>query len=134
MASRSRIRIVRETNAPLPQMSWESIFYSAQKVLRKKLLPLVVIFVSDRRSRELNARYRRKSTPTNVLTFSQDRELVIAPMVVRTEAKTFGFSCKYWMTCLIVHGIVHLEGHNHATAKRRRAMESIERKILDALE
>jgi probable rRNA maturation factor len=129
MSSRS-VYVVCETTETLPRISWESIFYSAKKIM-KKLSPLVIVFVSAEKSRKLNAQYRKKSAPANVLTFSQNREIVIAPSVVRKEAKMFGFSYKYWMTSLIVHGIVHLEGYDHVRREERRAMENIEKKILD---
>ena len=132
MPSRAPVQIIDESNLPLPTISWESIFFSAKKEL-KKLKPLTIIFVSNVRSQELNSRYRKKNAPTNVLSFPEEREIVIAPAVVRKEAKTSGFTYKYWMTRLIVHGIVHLEGYNHRTRKERHAMEMIEGKILKIL-
>lgn len=86
-----------------------------------------LIFVSKKKMAELNKKYRGKNKPTNVLSF-ETGDVVICPAVVQTEAKTYGFTQKKWMTRLIVHGILHLAGYDHETQKDEGEMVALELK------
>jgi probable rRNA maturation factor len=95
------------------------------------------------RSRTLNARYRHKDRPTNVLSFggagrmpdgSTDLgELVICAPVVAREASAQGKSAAAHWAHLTVHGVLHLLGFDHEVPREARKMEAREIQILDRL-
>ncbi len=99
--------------------------------------------VGAARSRTLNARYRRKHRPTNVLSFtgpgmSPDGrnylgELVICAPVVAREAKEQGKTAESHWAHITVHGTLHLLGFDHERASEARKMTAAEIQILDRL-
>ena len=90
----------------------------------------------------LNRRYRGKNEPTNVLAFAYDGaelgyqclgDLVLCAPVVADEAAQQGKSVDAHWAHLVVHGMLHLQGFDHAHGEERDAMERLEIKILDRL-
>ena len=106
-------------------------------------LVLSVRIVGRAGSRKLNARYRHKDKPTNVLSFagagaSPDGrlflgELVICAPVVAQEAKAQGKTLKAHWAHMTVHGALHLLGLDHERPKEAAKMAFREVQILDQL-
>ncbi len=94
-----------------------------------------VVLSSDRAVKRLNARHRRRNKPTNVLTFEPMRgfaggDIVLALETVRREAAAAGRSPAHHLAHLVVHGALHLRGHDHHLAGEARRMEMAEARIL----
>ena len=91
-------------------------------------------------SRRLNAGYRGKDKPTNVLSFPAapvERELggslgdlVICAPVVAAEAREQRKARPEHWAHMVVHGMLHLHGYDHETARQARVMEGLEVEIL----
>ncbi|HFA59694.1 MAG TPA: rRNA maturation RNase YbeY [Rhodospirillales bacterium] len=113
-------------------------------------LELAVHLVSDARIRELNARFRGRNAPTDVLSFPALTpeelaeppngavprllgDILVAFETVRDEAAREGKPLAAHLAHLLVHGLLHLLGHDHATEEEARIMEQAERRILAAL-
>ena len=104
---------------------------------------LSVRIVGDARSRGLNARYRHKSKPTNVLSFAGAGvgpdgrlllgELVICAPVVAREAREQHKSLAAHWAHMTIHGVLHLLGFDHERASEAKKMEAREIQILDRL-
>ena len=96
-------------------------------------------FVGRREGRALNARYRGKPDPTNVLAFVYDEspriegDVVLCAPVLREEARAQGKPLADHCAHLVVHGMLHLQGYDHDTARAARAMEARESAILAVL-
>ena len=96
-------------------------------------------FVGLAEGRTLNALYRGKEYPTNVLTFVYDDavplagDIVLCVPVVRHEARTGGRTLRAHCAHLVVHGMLHLQGHDHATPREAARMEARETALLAAL-
>jgi probable rRNA maturation factor len=97
-------------------------------------------FVDTAEGEALNRGYRRKSGPTNVLSFVYDDrpgvvhgDVVLCFPLLRQEAaeqdKALAAHCAH----LVVHGMLHLQGHAHARPDEAAAMEAREVAILAAL-
>jgi len=90
-------------------------------VRRPVVLSVRVVGVA--RSRTLNARYRNKDKPTNVLSFGGAGstpdgrhylgELVVCAPVVAREARSQGKSLQAHWAHMTVHGVLHLLGFDH---------------------
>ena len=100
--------------------------------LNKTIPEIGLVFVSEKRMLELNKKYRGKNKVTNVLSFNEG-DIIICPAVIKREAKKYGFTQKYWMTRLVVHGILHLIGYGHVRVRDRKEMEGLEKNILGRL-
>lgn len=106
---------------------------------------LSVALVDDETIAELNARFRRAPRPTDVLSFSlldgvhtERRGKLLGDVVIGLEtaarqARRAGRRLDDEVAKLLVHGVLHLLGHDHERAEEARAMRSEERRILRAL-
>src|SRR5260370_35124903 len=89
----------------------------------RRSVVLSVRVVGGARSRSVNAHYRRKDKPTNVLSFSGAGsvpdgryflgELVICAPVVAREALTQEKTLESHWAHMAVHGVLHLLGFDH---------------------
>ena len=106
---------------------------------------LSVVFTDDAHIRALNAGWRSKDKPTNVLSFPAFPavgsgtlppmlgDVVLAAETVAAEALHEGKPLANHMTHLIVHGILHLIGYDHEIDAEAEMMEQAERRILASL-
>ncbi len=104
---------------------------------------LTIRIVSENESQQLNAQYRGKDKPTNVLSFPFDAapdfatpylgDLVICAKVVQREAKDQQKKLNHHWAHMVVHGCLHLLGYDHIKNRDADEMESLERRLLDGL-
>ncbi len=80
----------------------------------------------------LNKRFRGKAEPTNVLSFESGDVVLCHPVIAR-EARAQGKSLRAHYAHLVVHGVLHLHGLDHARARDARRMERAEIRILRRL-
>lgn len=111
-----------------------------------------VKLTSDSEVQALNAAYRSKNKPTNVLSFPMFEaelldsvaqadggeillgDVVLAHGVCAAEAAGRGISVERHASHLVVHGVLHLLGYDHVEAEEEaEAMEKIERAALAAI-
>jgi len=104
-----------------------------------------VKFTSDDEVQALNAEWRGKDKPTNVLSFpmAEEDDLERAPMlgdivlahgVCATEATDKQLPIATHATHLVVHGTLHLLGYDHETSEAdAELMEETERQALAAI-
>ncbi len=92
-----------------------------------------IILASDRAVHRLNARHRGRNRATNVLSFPGSGEIVLALGVVCREAASAGLRPAAHLAHLVVHGTLHLEGHDHHRAGEARRMELAEARRLRRL-
>ncbi len=116
------------------------------------LVEVSVRLTSDEEVHVLNRDYRHKDKPTNVLSFpmiqpdllgtvganSDDGELLLGDIVLAhgvcvAEAAERGVTVEAHAQHLIVHGMLHLLGHDHMNDAEAEAMETIERDAMTAL-
>ena len=110
---------------------------------RGRLEVLSVRVVGAARSRSLNAYYRHKDKPTNVLSFSGAGltpdgvnhlgELIICAPVVAHEADSQGKTAESHWAHMTIHGVLHLLGFDHERAAEALKMATREIQILDRL-
>jgi probable rRNA maturation factor len=102
-----------------------------------------VLLVGPAASRALNARYRGRDQPTNVLSFPAPPgaahsarllgDLVICPAVLRAEARSQHKDARAHWAHLVVHGVLHLLGYDHERDDQALRMERREIRALRAL-
>ncbi len=88
----------------------------------------------------LNARYRGKDKPTNVLSFPAELpegvtvpllgDIAICAAVVEREAKEQQKELKAHWDHMLVHGVLHLLGYDHEDDDEAAEMEALETRVL----
>lgn len=106
---------------------------------------LSLVFSDDAGVRKLNAQWRGKDRPTNVLSFPASStapgaalppllgDIVLASETVASEAALEGKPLTHHIAHLIIHGFLHLVGYGHEAETEAEAMEAIERRALARL-
>jgi probable rRNA maturation factor len=122
----------------LPERGWFRCW--AKAALADSVCGEVTIrLVSPVEGQQLNRDYRGKDYATNILSFPYDIEpclhgdLVICPAVVVREAVEQGKTEEVHYAHLTIHGILHLQGYDHADEAGAEVMEAHEREILAGL-
>lgn len=105
---------------------------------------LTIVLTDDERIQELNRDYLGIDAPTDVLSFpasETDPEtgspylgdiLISLPYAARSAAKA-GHSLEAEVQLLVVHGVLHLLGHDHAKAREKARMWKAQAEILESL-
>jgi probable rRNA maturation factor len=107
-------------------------------------LEATLLLTDDASVQELNRLWRGQDKPTNVLSFPADVEspageprhlgdIALAYETVAREAASEGKALADHMAHLVVHGVLHLLGHDHETEVEAEEMERIETAALAAL-
>ena len=101
---------------------------------------VTVLLTDDASIRDLNARFRGKDQPTNVLSFPAPEtaaphlgDIALAYGVCAREAEAQGKSLQHHLMHLTAHGVLHLLGYDHETDAEAEEMEGMERAILATL-
>jgi probable rRNA maturation factor len=104
-----------------------------------------LVFADDEMIREINAEWRDKDKPTNVLSFPAFPvtpgkmpgpmlgDIIIARETVEREAVDLEKTFEDHLTHLMVHGFLHLFGYDHIEVTDAEKMEALETRILAKL-
>lgn len=76
-----------------------------------------VLLTGDRKMRQLNRRFRRKDKSTDVLSFPSTNggDIAISIPIAKANARGLGHQLADEIKILILHGALHLKGHDHET-------------------
>ncbi|MCC6716607.1 MAG: rRNA maturation RNase YbeY [Acetobacteraceae bacterium] len=122
--------------------AWRRFLRAPERVATRAALAAgghaTVVLDSDAAVKRLNARHRARNKPTNVLTFEPAApglpgEIILALGTVRREAAAAGRRPADHLAHLVVHGMLHLHGHDHHRAGPARRMEMAEARLLHRL-
>lgn len=142
-----------------PQGDWEALATRAaaaagegEPLLANPRLSASVLFTSDSEVHTLNREWRQRDKPTNVLSFPMlERgeledigegsgppvmlgDIALAYETCAREAAEKGVTLEAHAAHLIVHGLLHLAGHDHVESdEQAEAMEALETRILAKL-
>ena len=101
---------------------------------------VVILLTDDETVRDINARFRDRDRPTNVLSFPAAEsafphlgDLTLAFGVCAAEAQAQGKTLSDHLSHLTVHGVLHLLGRDHEDDAEADEMENEERSILASL-
>ncbi|HUN29853.1 MAG TPA: rRNA maturation RNase YbeY [Alphaproteobacteria bacterium] len=99
--------------------------------------------VNDAAIRELNREHRGKDQATDVLSFPLEPEplapeqllgdIVISIETARRQAAEYDAPLQREVERLMIHGLLHVLGHDHMEPDERAAMEAEERRLAAAI-
>jgi probable rRNA maturation factor len=100
-----------------------------------------IVFTGDSRMRRLNRTWLGHASTTDVLSFPIEEgggeglegEIYVNLDQARRQAGEYGVSDRSEITRLVIHGSLHLLGHDDATPELRRTMSGLEDRYLDRL-
>ena len=142
------VRLDRMRRSGAPPVDRQLLRARARRVLREvghAQSELSIALVDDATIAELNRSYRGQSRPTDVLSFSllegdhaEHRGALLGDVVIGVEtaarrARAARRRIDDEVARLLVHGVLHLLGHDHARETDARAMRSEERRLLRVL-
>ncbi len=127
---------------------------AAQQALQhqqaKGQVQLTIVITDDERIQTLNRQYRRVDAPTDVLAFANAEtaetfvaapdepaylgDVIISYPRAEAQAQAAGHPLKAELQLLVVHGVLHLLGHDHATPAQKRKMWAAQAEILNPVD
>ena len=143
---------IEDWPAPSPDWAeWEALAaraaeaaQSVEPALANLRLVASILFTSDEQVHALNREWRDRDKPTNVLSFPmlkrQDLvhldpdgppvmlgDIALAHETCAREASEKGIGLEHHAAHLIIHGLLHLAGHDHVDSdEQAEAMEKLE--------
>jgi probable rRNA maturation factor len=124
----------------LPSRSLRKVAEAILTVVGQSEAEVSLALIGNAEMKKLNAQYGRKDYATDVLSFPLEAKLpsanrllgdvIISVEMAQQQAKERGRTMDEEMVTLLIHGIVHLLGHDHErSAKDARVMKRLENKV-----
>jgi probable rRNA maturation factor len=134
-----------ETEFPFPEDLLERTAQTALEHESQSLdSDLSIILTSDARLHELNLTYLGVDAPTDVLSFPASEtdpqsgaryigDILISIPRAQAQAEAAGHALEAEVQLLVVHGVLHLLGHDHAEPNEKARMWKAQSEILKKL-
>ena len=142
------VEVMRHGNAWPREMTDTKLKRAARAAIRaapparKGTYQVTLLLTDDGEMRVLNRTWRGKDAPTNVLSFPAEDsmsepgflgDVVLACETTRKEARAQSIAFADHAAHLVVHGVLHLLGFDHAEDAEAKRMEDRERTALSSL-
>lgn len=130
------------------RLNWAFIEPTAVAVLRQQGVDeasdLSVVIDGDAKLQELNLQYLSIDAPTDVLSFESDEidpetelpylgDIIISLPRAEAQATSAGHALQSELQLLIVHGVLHLLGYDHAEEDEKAEMWAAQSRVLGQL-
>jgi probable rRNA maturation factor len=123
---------------------YQTLFNKTLRYLKQPMNQTVDVFITNNQKiQQLNAMFRQKDYPTDVLSFPSGEpmiiqkkqpihlgQIVISYPKAKQQAKAFHHSLERELSFLFVHGLLHLLGYNHDTVDQEKKMLHLQDVIL----
>jgi probable rRNA maturation factor len=110
---------------------------------RKRYVEMTIVITGKAQLRSLNRAFREVDAPTDVLSFATDEQprpdtiylgdVVISYPAAREQARAGGHPLEAELQLLVVHGVLHLLGHDHDTEAEKNVMWKAQAAVLKKL-
>ncbi len=109
-----------------------------QEVLRSEdieneFLEINIIFVNNKRIRELNREFLKRDRPTDVISFNLGDvgEIYLSTWTALERSKEYGWDVKFEIVRYALHGLLHILGYDHEKEEDAQKMEEKEETYLE---
>jgi probable rRNA maturation factor len=134
----------RDAGKKFPSRKLKAIALKLLELVKQDKAELSLALVGDAEIQKLNAKFRQKNYPTDVLSFPAEDSLpgavrllgdvIISVDKARQQARERRRTLDEEMATLLIHGVLHLLGYDHErSAKDARIMERLEKQVYRAL-
>ena len=127
------------------------LLLAKKKINKKNNLEMSINFIDEKRSNEINKKYRGKNRPTDVISFAIEDggdqidfsvfddpefiedigDLFMCPSVIMRHSKEYGTGWDREFGYTLVHGFLHLNGYDHIEPNEAKTMFKIQGKVLE---
>ena len=136
--------VSRKAGNKIPRREIKEIALKVLELVQQDQAELSLALVDNKEIQVLNALFRKKDAPTDVLSFPADDrsalgsrllgDVIISVEKASQQAKERRRSLHEEIVTLLIHGILHLIGYDHErSARDARIMGRLEKKIFRAL-
>lgn len=136
-----RLSLLKEAKTRVPVTSLRKLFevVARNEAAASWQAQVNLVFITDKRMKQLNNEYRGKDKPTDVLSFNIDDpksssaifgEVYISVQTAARQAQALGHSLGTEYVRLACHGFMHLFGYDHQQDREAEKMEARERAYL----
>lgn len=111
--------ISNKTKGKLPRLP----FVSMKNTILGEKYEFGISFLSVKKQKELNFKYRNINTTTNILSFPLSKtsgEITMDLVKVKKDAPLFNMSYPQFLKYLVIHGLLHLKGFEHGAIMERQ--------------
>ena len=134
-----------ESETPFPENLLKNAAKAALEHQSESLdAELSIILTNDARLHELNLNYLGIDAPTDVLSFPASEtdpetgaryigDILISMPRAESQAEAVGHSLEAEVQLLVVHGVLHLLGHDHANVEEKARMWKAQAEILERI-
>lgn len=135
------VEVTRRGPAKMPlARKLKRVALAVLNITGKAETELSLVLIGNAEMQRLNAKYRKKNYPTDVLSFPVEGvvpektqllgDVIISVDKADEQAKERGHSLEREIILLLIHGIVHLLGYDHErSATEARAMARLEKRV-----
>ena len=131
-----------------PDISEELVQNAAAAALKHQSAPaeadLTIVLSDDNQLHDLNLEWMGVDGPTDVLSFPSDEidpetgnrylgDILISVERAAAQAQVVGHAVEAEVQLLVVHGVLHLMGHDHAETEEKARMWGAQAEILSQL-
>ena len=127
------------------------LLLAKKEINKKNNLEMSINFIDEKRSNEINKKYRGKKRPTDVISFAIEDggdqidfsvfddpefiedigDLFMCPSVIMQHSKEYGTGWDREFGYTLVHGFLHLNGYDHIEPNEAKTMFKIQGKVLE---
>jgi probable rRNA maturation factor len=128
------IEINNRTKNKLDLISIKRIVSEFARINKIKQREISLAFVNDAEIKKINLNYRQIDQPTDILAFPGEGnfwgEIIIDYDQIKRQAGKFNNSFKQELIFILVHGLLHLLGHDDKTEDQRKKMIKLGEKFI----
>ncbi len=134
------VNIVKKASCPWTKTMIEKVIYQTASAEKKIRGEIEVNIIGEKEMKILNYQYRGFRKVTDVLAFAwqEDKivqseflgEIFICYRQIIKQAKEFGVDTREEFSRVLAHGLLHLVGYDHQTAKEEKKMFALQEKIV----
>lgn len=118
------LSVTNTTKKKVPPLGG-TFLHDAKDLILKKKYKLSITFVGIAKMKSINTQYREIAKSTDILSFPIDGtmgEIYLCMEIVEKKAKLFEMKTTDYLKYVLVHGMIHLLGHDHG-----EKMDSLEK-------
>lgn len=134
------VSIFKNVSLPYSDKWLKEIVSIAAKKEKKIKGEVEIIIVGDSEIKRLNKQFRNKNKVTDVLSFAwQEDKMVVTDVLgqiyvcypqIKRQAKIWKVTIKEEFSRMLVHGLLHLVGHDHVVEKGAQKMFALQEGII----
>jgi probable rRNA maturation factor len=133
--TRTRLEVVDRGRPRTPRALLLRVVREALAFGGRPGLPVSLLLTDDAGIAAVHARWFGDPTPTDVISFLVDdtAELVVSVATARRVARAHGHAVRAEVALYVVHGLLHVLGHDDTTPRARVRMRAAECEVLQRL-